>query len=74
MNLRPLGYETAKKPDVKLGALGGDPSRGGADKTVNAKRYGHWVAPLKKHPGESAPDGPVYSEAEGTSVLLAGAF
>lgn len=47
-----------KKPDIKLSAVGLDPSRGGKDKTVAAKRYGHWIAPLLKWPGSSVPDGP----------------
>src|SRR5262245_3541576 len=41
-----------------LTALGVDVARGGADKTVLARRHGTWFAPLEKHPGKGTPDGP----------------
>lgn len=41
-----------------LSALGVDPARGGRDKFVISKRYGHWFAPLIKHPGKTVDDGP----------------
>ena len=43
---------------VPLTVLSCDVARGGADKTVIGKRYDNWVAPLKKYPGKSTPDGP----------------
>lgn len=50
------------KPDGAVGprpsALGVDVARGGSAKTVFAKRYGRWFAPLEKHPGRTTPDGP----------------
>jgi hypothetical protein len=41
-----------------LSAAGNDPSRGGKDEFVIAKRHGAWVAPLLAYPGTAAPDGP----------------
>jgi hypothetical protein len=46
------------RPDVRCSCLGVDVARGGTAKTVLAKRYANWVAPLKKYPGKSTPDGP----------------
>ena len=46
------------KGDKKLSAVGVDVARGGADKTVLAKRYGMWFAPLEKVPGRLTPNGP----------------
>lgn len=46
------------KPDVKCSCEGVDVARGGQAKTVIAKRYANWVAPLKKYPGAATPDGP----------------
>lgn len=51
-------WRTERKPDMPLTAVGNDPSRGGQDKFCIAKRYGSWVAPIIKHPGKAAPDGP----------------
>jgi hypothetical protein len=42
----------------ELSAMGVDVARGGDDKTVIARRYRNWYAPLLKHPGKSTPDGP----------------
>lgn len=39
-------------------SIGVDVARGGKDKTVLARRFGTWFAPLEKHPGASTPDGP----------------
>lgn len=44
--------------DKPMDAVGVDPSRGGRDQTVIAKRHGHWFAPLKTYAGMDAPDGP----------------
>lgn len=41
-----------------LSSVGNDPSRGGKDEFVIAKRYEEWLAPLVVHPATSAPDGP----------------
>ncbi len=41
-----------------LSALGVDVSRGGADATCIAPRYGNWFAPLKRYRGECTDDGP----------------
>lgn len=40
-----------------LDCIGTDVARGGNDKTINAKRYGNWIAPLSRYPGKSTPDG-----------------
>jgi len=42
----------------RLSQVGNDPSRGGEDEFVVAKRYGPWVAPLDVYPATDAPDGP----------------
>lgn len=49
---------TAQQPDDALLSVGVDVARGGKDKTVIAKLYGKWFAPLEKYPGASTPDGP----------------
>lgn len=41
-----------------LSMVGNDPSRGGQDEFVIAKRYDDWVAPLVIHAASEAPDGP----------------
>jgi hypothetical protein len=41
-----------------LQAIGVDIARGGSARTVLARRYGTWWAPLEKHPGSATPDGP----------------
>lgn len=51
-------WERTPKPDLPLTSLGVDPARGGKDKTVLARRYAAWFAPLEKHAGTSTPDGP----------------
>jgi len=38
-------------------AVGVDVARGGDDKTVLARRYGPWFAPLERYPGKETPDG-----------------
>jgi hypothetical protein len=49
---------TPEKPArTYMTCLGVDVARGGSDKTVLARRYGNWFAPLEKHPGQSTPDG-----------------
>jgi hypothetical protein len=55
--------DDARPKDTKgralpMTALGVDVARGGGDKTVLARRFGTWFAPLEKHPGASTPDGP----------------
>ena len=50
--------EQAPPPESTLTATGVDVARGGKDKTVIARLYGHYIAPLDKHPGASTPDGP----------------
>lgn len=45
-------------PDrVKQTCVGADVAHGGKDKSVNAARYGDWIAPLDKHEGKETPDG-----------------
>lgn len=51
-------WKERSKPELPLTALGVDVARGGKDKTVIAKRYGNWLAPLEKYPGHMTPDGP----------------
>ena len=46
------------KPDLKLRAIGCDPSRGGDDETAIAKLYGSWFAPIIAYPGSEMVDGP----------------
>jgi hypothetical protein len=41
-------------PDV----ISQDVAQGGKDKTVNARKYGHWICSLDKHEGKDTPDGP----------------
>jgi hypothetical protein len=49
---------TVKQPDDALLSVGVDVARGGKDKTVIARLYGKWLAPLDKYPGSATPDGP----------------
>ena len=49
---------TATQPGDSLLSVGVDVARGGKDKTVVARLYGKWIAPLDKYPGASTPDGP----------------
>lgn len=51
-------WEQRERPAVPLSALGVDVARGGRDRTVLARRYGTWFAPLEEHPGTTTPDGP----------------
>lgn len=44
--------------DVQLTAVGVDPARGGKDRSVVAKRYGNWIAPLYEIAGKQADTGP----------------
>jgi hypothetical protein len=56
-----LAQERWKKLEAPSGhpdAVGVDVARGGRDKTVLAKRYGTYLAPLITAPGKSTPDGP----------------
>lgn len=62
------------RPAVLCSALGVDVARGGTAKTVIAKRYANWIAPLKKYPGKATPDGPtvaalVLGEREGDAKV-----
>lgn len=50
-------WQERGKPDLPLTTLGVDVARGGKDKTVIAKRYGNWFAPLEKYPGHETPNG-----------------
>lgn len=47
-----------EKPAIPLSGVGVDVARGGADKLVISKRYGHWFAELKTVPGVNVEDGP----------------
>lgn len=51
-------WNERSRPELPLTAMGVDVARGGKDKTVLAKRYGNWFAPLEKYPGRLTPDGP----------------
>lgn len=44
--------------EIPLSVVGVDVARGGDDKTVLAKRFNNWFAPLDKHSGRTTPDGP----------------
>ncbi len=48
---------TAEGKKDLLTSLGVDVARGGNDKTVIAKRYGNWIAPLEKYPGTTTSSG-----------------
>lgn len=68
-------WDRQPQPTLALSAVGLDVARGGKDKTVIAKRYGNWYAPLKKYPGVQTPDGPAAAtvgliELAGTAKLL----
>lgn len=43
---------------IEMTAVGVDVARGGKDKTVIARLFGNWLAPLDKYPGVSTPNGP----------------
>lgn len=47
---------------LPMTALGCDVARGGAAKTVFAPRYGNVIAPLRKYPGKSTPNGSAIAE------------
>lgn len=51
-----------EKPNVPLTACGVDPSRGGVDKTAEAKRYDNWFAPVKSWAGILVKDGAILAE------------
>lgn len=51
------------KPDMRMSAVGIDPSRGGRDAHVISPRYGPWYSELISIPGKEVPDG-------GTSAAL----
>jgi hypothetical protein len=51
-------WQETPRPKARLDALGCDPSRGGRDETVIAKRYGDWFDHLIVRPGQEIPDGP----------------
>lgn len=51
-------WKTRATPPTAPDAVGVDVARGGADKTVLARRHRNWFAPLEKHPGTTTPDGP----------------
>ncbi len=46
------------KPETGLSAIGCDPSRGGRDKMVIARRHANWYDHLLKYQGEEVDDGP----------------
>ena len=41
-----------------MDSMGLDPSRGGADTTNIARRYGNWFDEILQYPGQAVPDGP----------------
>lgn len=50
-------WQEHAQPEMPCSSIGVDVARGGRDKTVIAKRYGHWFADLKKYPGQATPNG-----------------
>jgi hypothetical protein len=50
---------TAQEPLTAPLSTGVDVARGGRDKTVIARLYGQWLAPLDKYPGVTTPTGPI---------------
>lgn len=73
-------WTAQQPPDVPLLSTGLDVAWGGKDKTVIARLYDTWFAPLLKYPGASTPDGPTvaalalpYTDATyGTSLDVIG--
>lgn len=57
--------------DRRQETVGVDVARGGKAKTVLARRFGPWFAPLEKHPGSATPDGPAVARLV-VSALRAG--
>ena len=53
-DLEKQGFKTS----TILSALGVDVARGGSDKTVLARRYNNWFAPLESYQGVQTDDGP----------------
>jgi hypothetical protein len=51
-------WQQRAQPEVTLTAMGVDVARGGRDKTVIARRFQNWIAPLESFPGSDTPDGP----------------
>ena len=51
-------WQETPRPKAKLDAMGCDPSRGGRDETVLARRFGDWFDTLVVLPGQEVPDGP----------------
>ncbi len=51
-------WQETPRPKAKLDAMGCDPSRGGRDETVLARRFGDWIDTLIVLPGQEVPDGP----------------
>lgn len=51
-------WRNGSRPKVPMSGVGVDPSRGGADETVIAKRFGSWFEELIVRPGSEACDGP----------------
>lgn len=45
------------KPSGPMTTVGVDVARGGKDKSVLARRWASWFAPLERHPGKDTPDG-----------------
>lgn len=45
------------KPNGPMTSVGVDVARGGKDKSVLARRWASWFAPLERHPGKDTPDG-----------------
>lgn len=66
----------AGPPVHPLSALGVDVAYGGADRTVIARRYRHWFAPLLKYSGQQTPSGAASAYyvrqgmGEGTNALI----
>lgn len=58
--------------DAPLSQVGNDPSRGGMDEFVVAKRYEDWIAPLDVHQAKAAPDGQAGARIVWRSLLVDG--
>src|SRR6185436_8120702 len=50
-------WQEGPPPETPLSSLGVDVAYGGADRTVIARRYRHWFAPLLKYSGSQTPSG-----------------
>jgi hypothetical protein len=61
-----------EQPKGIVPVIGVDVARGGDDKTVRAKRYNYWIAPLLKTAGRNTPDGQSVADLVSLDLLNGG--